>query len=292
MKTFPRIEQLPPYVFHTTNIEKAQARARGVDVIDFGMGNPDQPTPSPIVETLLEASKQPEAHRYSATNGILRLRRAICDWYQRRYDVQLCPETEATVTIGSKEGLAHLALAISGPGDMVMVPDPCYPIHSYGFIIAGAKVLALPMQNEYHLLELIEKALIETTPKPSILVLNFPANPSTQCVELDFFEHIVKLAKQHHVWVIHDLAYADIVFDGYQAPSILQVSGAKDVACETFSLSKSYNMPGWRVGFLCGNPTLVGALKHIKSYLDYGTFTPIQVAASAALEGDEACLKK
>ncbi len=290
MEEFPRIKRLPPYVFNTVNKVKAKARADGEDIIDFGMGNPDKPTPDHIVDKLIETVKRPDTHRYSSSVGIPRLRKAICDWYQRRYQVSLCPDDEAIVTIGSKEGLAHLALAISGPGDTVLVPDPSYPIHIYGFVMTGANIHHLPLEDEQVFLESMEKAIVDSWPKPKAVVINFPSNPTTHCVELDFFEKVVAIAKAHNIWVIHDLAYADIVFDGYVAPSILQVKGARDIACETFSLSKSYNMPGWRVGFVVGNKTLVGALRHLKSYLDYGIFTPIQVAAISALEGDDACV--
>lgn len=292
MKEFPRIERLPPYVFNTVNQVKAAARARGEDIIDFGMGNPDKATPKPIVDKLIETVQREDTHRYAASNGIPRLRKAISDWYRRRFAVEICPEKEAIVTIGSKEGLAHLALAISGPGDTVLVPDPSYPIHIYGFVMTGANILHLPMHDEYVFLEAFKNAIAEAWPKPKALILNFPANPTTHCVELDFFEKVVQIAKEHNIWLIHDLAYADIAFDGYQPPSILQVKGAKDIGCETFSLSKSYNMPGWRVGFVCGNQKLVGALKHIKHYLDYGSFIPIQVAAISALEGSQSCVKE
>ncbi len=290
MSEFPRIDCLPAYVFSTVNKFKTEARARGEDIIDFGMGNPDKATPTHILNKLIEAAKRDDTHRYGSSNGIPHLRKAISDWYQKRYSVEICPENEAIVTIGSKEGLAHLALAISGPGDTVLVPDPSYPIHIYGFVMTGANIVHLPMHDEYIFLEAFQKIIAESKVKPKALVMNFPANPTTHCVELDFFEKVIAIAKKHHIWVIHDLAYADITFDGYQAPSILQVEGAKDIACETFSLSKSYNMPGWRVGFVCGNPKLVGALKHLKNYLDYGTFIPIQVAAIAALEGDQSCV--
>lgn len=291
MSQFPRIKRLPPYVFNTLNQLKMEARARGEDIIDFGMGNPDQPTPPHIVNKLIEAVQRPDTHRYSMSKGIPRLRRAMAAWYVRNYDVHLNSETEILATIGSKEGLAHLALAISGPGDTILVPDPAYPIHTYGFIIAGANVKQIPLIDEAQFLASVEDAINRTWPKPKALVINFPANPSTHCVEYSFFVDVVELAKRHSMWVIHDLAYADIVFDGYKAPSILQVPGAKDIAIETYSLSKSYNMPGWRVGFACGNPELVGALTRIKSYLDYGTFTPIQVAAIAALEGSTECVE-
>lgn len=292
MSQFPRIKRLPPYVFNTINQLKAEARARGEDIIDFGMGNPDQPTPPHIVDKLLEAAQRPDTHRYSMSKGIPRLRRAMAAWYKKHYAVELDSETQILATIGSKEGLAHLALAITGPGDTVLVPDPAYPIHTYGFIIAGANVKQIPLSNETQFLQAIEEAIACTWPKPKVLVLNFPANPSTHCVDLSFFEAVVELAARNHLWVIHDLAYANIVFDGYKAPSILQVPGAIDLAIETYSLSKSYNMPGWRVGFACGNTELVSALTRIKSYLDYGTFTPIQVAAIAALEGPDDCVEE
>jgi alanine-synthesizing transaminase len=290
MNQFPRIKRLPPYVFNTLSQLKTEARARGEDIIDFGMGNPDQPTPPHIVNKLIETVQRPDTHRYSMSKGIPRLRRAMASWYQRNYDVHLNSETQILATIGSKEGLAHLALAISGPGDTILVPDPAYPIHTYGFIIAGANVKQIPLIDEVQFLDAVEEAINQTWPKPKALVINFPANPSTHCVDYDFFEKIVDLAKKHGIWIIHDIAYADIVFDGYKAPSILQVPGATDIAIETYSLSKSYNMPGWRVGFACGNVELVAALTRIKSYLDYGTFTPIQVAAIAALEGSDDCV--
>lgn len=292
IEDFPRIKRLPPYVFNIVNELKAEARARGEDIIDFGMGNPDQPTPKHIVDKLVEVAQRPDTHRYSLSRGIPRLRRAICNWYKDRYDVDLDPETEAIVTIGSKEGLAHLAMATVGPGDAVLVPNPSYPIHPYGFVIAGADIRHVPMVPNSDFFEELEKAIKDTWPKPKMLVLNFPGNPTTQCVELEFFEKVVKIAKEHEIWVVHDIAYADIVFDGYKAPSILEVEGAKEVAVEFYSLSKSYNMPGWRVGFMVGNPILVAALARMKSYLDYGMFTPIQVAAIAALEGPQECVKE
>ena len=287
---FQRIERLPPYVFNIIGDLKQRARARGEDVIDFGMGNPDQPTPAHIVDKMKEAADRGDTHRYSQSKGIPRLRKAVCDWYERRYDVVLNPETEAIVTLGSKEGLAHLAMACTGPGDAILVPNPSYPIHPYGFVIAGADIRHVPMTSEIGFFAELELAIKNSFPKPKMLVLNFPANPTTQCVELDFYEEIVAIAKEQGIWVVQDLAYADLCFDGYQAPSILQVEGAKDVAVEFFTLSKSYNMPGWRVGFCCGNSSLVGALARIKSYLDYGMFTPVQVAAIAALEGDQSCV--
>ncbi len=287
---FPRIKRLPPYVFNIVNELKARARARGEDIVDFGMGNPDRPTPRHIVAKLVEVAQREDVHRYSVSRGIPRLRRAICHWYRRRYQVELDPETEAIVTIGSKEGLAHLALATMGPGDVALVPNPSYPIHPYGFVIAGADIRHVPLVPGVDFFAELEKAIRGSWPKPKMLVLNFPGNPTTQCVELDFFERVVAVAREHGIWVVHDLAYADIVFDGYVAPSILQVPGAKEVAVESFTLSKSYNMPGWRVGFMCGSPVLVDALARIKSYLDYGMFTPIQVAAITALEGPQDCV--
>ena len=290
---FPRIKRLPPYVFNIVNELKAKARARGEDIIDFGMGNPDMPTPKHIVDKLVEAAQRDNTHRYSVSKGIPRLRRAICNWYKQRFDVDLDPESEAIVTIGSKEGLAHLAMATLSHGDAVLVPNPAYPIHPYGCVIAGADIRHVPMtgNNDEFFAEL-EKAIKDTWPKPKMLILNFPGNPTTQCVELDFFEKVVAIAKEHGIWVVHDIAYAEIAFDGYVAPSILQVPGAKDVAVEFYSMSKTYNMPGWRVGFMVGNQSLVAALARMKSYLDYGTFTPIQVAAITALESSQQCVKE
>jgi alanine-synthesizing transaminase len=284
---FPRIKRLPPYVFNIVNELKAEARKRGEDIIDFGMGNPDQPTPQPIIDKLCEAAQRQDTHRYSLSKGIPRLRKAICSWYKRRYDVNLNPDSEAIVTIGSKEGLAHLALATVEPGDAVLVPNPAYPIHPYGFVIAGADIRHVPLTTDVDFFEELERAIRNAWPKPKMLVLNFPSNPTGDCVDLEFFEKVVAVAREHGIWVIHDLAYADIVFDGYKAPSILQVEGAMDVAVEFFSLSKSFNMPGWRVGFMVGNRELVGALARMKSYLDYGMFTPIQVAAILALESPD-----
>lgn len=287
---FARINRLPPYVFNIVNELKMDARRRGEDIIDFGMGNPDQPTPKHIVDKLVEASQRDNTHGYSISRGIPRLRRAISNWYKNRYDVDLDPETEAIVTLGSKEGLAHLAMAIVDRGDAVLVPNPAYPIHPYGFVLAGADVRHVPIGPGIDFFEELQKAIRDCLPKPKALLINFPSNPTTQCVDLEFFSKIIEIAKEHQIWVIQDLAYADIVFDGYSAPSILQVPGAKDIAVEFFSMSKSYNMPGWRVGFMVGNPTLVGALSRIKSYLDYGTFTPIQIAAIHALEQSQQCV--
>src|SRR5581483_5863431 len=285
---FPRIARLPPYVFNIVGDLKKAARARGEDIIDFGMGNPDQPTPKHIVDKLVEVAQREgttHAHRYSVSKGIPRLRRAMANWYKQRYAVTLDMDTEVIASIGSKEGLAHLAFATLAPGDTVLVPSPAYPIHPYGVVLAGADVRQVRMTPGVDFFDELQKAIKETTPRPKMLILNFPCNPTTECVELDFFEKAVALCKENEMWLVHDLAYADIVFDGYKAPSIMQVKGAKDVAVEFFTLSKSYNMPGWRVGFMVGNPTLVAALARIKSYLDYGMFTPIQVAAIAALEG-------
>jgi alanine-synthesizing transaminase len=289
---FQRIERLPPYVFNIIGELKQSARAAGEDIIDFGMGNPDQPTPEHIVDKLVETARRGDTHRYSQSKGIPRLRKAICDWYLRRYDVELDPETEAIVTLGSKEGLAHLALATTGPGDAILVPNPSYPIHPYGFVIAGADIRHVPMADEPHFFDELENAIRNSWPRPKMLVLNFPSNPTTHCVDLSFFEKVVAIAREHKIWVVQDLAYADICFDGYRAPSILEVEGAKEVAVEFYSLSKSYNMPGWRVGFCCGNKELVGALARMKSYLDYGMFTPVQVAAISALEGDQGCVEE
>ncbi|MDD2865599.1 MAG: alanine transaminase [Methylococcales bacterium] len=292
MNEFPRIGRLPPYVFNIVNDLKAKARAAGEDIIDFGMGNPDQPTPQHIVDKLIEAVQRPDTHRYSVSRGVPRLRKAICNWYKTRFDVDLDFDYEAIVTIGSKEGLAHLALATLGPGDVVLVPNPAYPIHPYGVVIAGADVRHVPLVEGGDFFEELTNAINNCYPKPKMLILNFPGNPTSECVDLEFFEKIIAIAKEHKIWVVHDLAYADIAFDGYVAPSILQVEGAKDIAVEFFTLSKSYNMPGWRVGFMCGNKELVNALSRIKSYLDYGTFAPIQIAAIAALEGPQECVKE
>ena len=290
MNDFPRIKRLPPYIFSITDSLKREARARGEDIVDFGMGNPDQPTPQHIVDKLIETVQRGGTHRYSQSKGIPRLRHAICRWYKRRYDVDLDPDTEAIVTLGSKEGIAHLAMAILGPGDGVLVPNPSYPVHPYGFVIADAEVRHVPLTTGVDFFTELERAIEHSWPKPKVLVINFPGNPTTECVELEFFEKVIAVAREQQIWVVQDLAYADLVYDGYEAPSILQVPGARDIAVEFFTMSKSYNMPGWRVGFCVGNKTLVGALGRIKSYLDYGMFTPIQVAAIAALEGDQGCV--
>ncbi len=292
MDAFPRIKRLPPYVFNITGELKAAARRRGEDIIDFGMGNPDQPTPRHIVDKLIESAQRGDTHRYSVSKGIPRLRRAISHWYQSRYGVEINPDTEAIVTIGSKEGIAHLCLATLDKGDIVLVPNPSYPIHIYGPVIAGADIQYIPMRPGLDFFEELEKAIKTSYPKPKMLILNFPSNPTTQCVELPFFEKVIAMCREQGIYVVHDIAYADIVFDGYQAPSIMQVPGAKDIAVEFFTLSKSYNMPGWRVGFMVGNKDLVAALARIKSYHDYGTFTPIQVASILALEGPQDCVRE
>jgi len=287
MMNFPRIERLPPYVFNITAELKMAARRRGEDIIDMSMGNPDGPTPQHIVDKLVEAVRRPDTHGYSVSKGIPRLRRAIADWYQRRYQVDIDPESQAIVTIGSKEGLAHLMLATLDRGDTVLVPNPSYPIHIYGAVIAGANIRSVPITPGLDFFQELERAAKETIPRPKMMILGFPSNPTAQCVDLAFFERVVALAKEYGIFVVHDLAYADIVFDGYQAPSIMQAAGAHEVAVEFFTMSKSYNMAGWRVGFMVGNADLVGALARIKSYHDYGTFTPIQVASIAALDGPQ-----
>src|SRR5687767_9679447 len=291
MEEFARIKRLPPYVFNITGELKAAARSRGEDVIDLSMGNPDQPTPRHIVDKLIESVHRTGTHRYSMSKGIPRLRRAICTWYRTRFDVELDPDSEAIVTIGSKEGIAHLALATLDRGDIVLVPNPSYPIHIYGPVIAGADIRHVPMHAGIDFFESLERAIKDSYPKPKMLIVNFPSNPTTQCVELAFFERLVAIAREHDIYVIHDLAYADIVFDGYRAPSILEVPGAREIAVEFFTMSKSYNMAGWRVGFMVGNRELVTALARMKSYHDYGTFTPIQVASIVALEGPQDCVE-
>jgi alanine-synthesizing transaminase len=291
MEEFSRIKRLPPYVFNVTGELKLAARRRGEDVIDFSMGNPDQPTPRHIVDKLIETVQRPDTHGYSVSKGIIRLRRAICNWYQARYHVELDPDSEAIVTIGSKEGIAHLALATLDTGDTVLVPNPSYPIHIYGPVISGADIRHVPMSPDVDFFEAVERAFKDSYPKPKMLIVNFPSNPTTQCVDLAFFERLVALAREHHVYIVHDLAYADIVFDGYQAPSIMQVPGAREIAVEFFTMSKSYNMAGWRVGYMVGNRELVTALARMKSYHDYGMFTPIQVASIVALEGPQDCVE-
>ena len=289
---FYRIKRLPPYVFAQVQTLKLEARQQGEDIIDFGMGNPDQPTPPHIVDKLIEASKKARNHRYSASRGITKLRHAITGWYKRNYDVELDPETETIVTIGSKEGIAHLALATIGPGDVVLTPTPTYPIHMYSFIIAGGEVRGIELRPDSDFFDDLLRVYRQTLPRPRILVINFSHNPTTAVVDLEFFKKIVAFAKEHDVIVIHDLAYADIAFDGYKAPSFLQVPEAKDVGVEFYTLSKAYNMPGWRVGFCVGNREVVGALAKIKSYLDYGIFQPIQIASTVALNGPQDCVKE
>jgi len=292
MEEFKRIKRLPPYVFAIVNELKVKARARGEDIIDFGMGNPDLATPPHIVDKLCEAARNPRNHRYSASRGITKLRQAICDWYRRRYAVELDPDTEAIVTIGAKEGLSHLALAVVEPGDVALVPNPTYPIHAYAVIIAGGDVRHVRMMPGEDFFANLLAAFRESWPQPKLLMLSFPHNPTGAVVELDFFRRIVEFAREHHLIVIHDFAYADLVFDGYQAPSLLQVPGAKEVGVEFFTLSKSYNMPGWRVGFAVGNPRIIAALTRIKSYLDYGMFQPIQIASIIAMNGPQECVRE
>jgi alanine-synthesizing transaminase len=290
MEEFKRIKRLPPYVFAIVNDLKVKARARGEDIIDFGMGNPDLPTPAHIVDKLCEAARNPRNHRYSASRGITKLRHAICDWYRRRHGVLLDPDAEAIATIGAKEGLSHLALAVVEPGDVALVPNPTYPIHAYSVIIAGGDVRHVRLTPGEDFFENLMAAFRESWPQPKLLILSFPHNPTTAAVELEFFQKVVAFAQDHDLIVIHDFAYADLTFDGYRAPSFLQVPGAKEVGVEFFTLSKSYNMPGWRVGFAVGNPRIIAALTRIKSYLDYGMFQPIQIASIIALNGPQECV--
>ena len=292
MHEFGRIKRLPPYVFSIVNELKAKARAQGEDIIDFGMGNPDQPTPQHIVDKLCEAARNPKNHRYSVSRGITKLRGAIADWYRRRYGVEIDPETEAIVTIGAKEGISHLALAIVERGDVALVPSPTYPIHAYSIIIAAGDVRNVPLGPGIDFFEKLQEAYKSCWPPPKLLILSFPHNPTTQVVDLQFFHRVVEFAKAHRLIIIHDLAYADLTFDGYQAPSFLQVPGARDVGVEFFSLSKSYNMPGWRVGFAVGNRQIIAALAQIKSYLDYGHFQPVQIASIIALNGPQDCVRE
>ncbi len=292
MEDFHRIKRLPPYVFAIVDDLKMKARRRGDDIIDLGMGNPDLPTPAHIVEKLIEAVKNPRNHRYSASRGIYKLRAAIAAWYGKNYGVDVDPDSEAIVTIGAKEGIAHLALATLGPGDVVFVPTPAYPIHPYSVIIAGGDLRTIPLIKGRDFFEDLQVALRQTWPKPKMLIISFPHNPTTRVAELDFFAKIVAFAQAHDLMVVHDLAYADLVFDGYKAPSFLQVPGAKDVGLEFFTLSKSYSMPGWRVGFAVGNRQMISALGRIKSYLDYGIFQPIQIAAIIALTEDQSCVEE
>jgi len=292
MTQFPKMQRLPPYVFAMVNDLKMQMRHQGEDIVDLGMGNPDLPTPQHIVDKLTEAAQKPENHRYSASRGIPNLRRAICNWYGRRYDVEMDPETEAVVTIGAKEGMSHLAAVTLDPGDVVLTPDPTYPIHTYCAIIAGADVRRVPIDKDRDFFQDLLSATKQSWPQPKMLIISFPHNPTTAVVDLEFFEKIVSFAKEHGLYVVHDFAYADLAFDGYSPPSIFQVPGAKDVAVEFFSLSKSYSMAGWRVGFCCGNQDIVHALTRIKSYLDYGIFQPIQIASIIALNGPQDCVRE
>ena len=284
---FRRIKRLPPYVFNIINDLKLEARRRGDDIVDFGMGNPDQPTPPHIVEKMVEAVQKPHNHRYSASRGIYKLRLAIADWYKRRFQVEVDPDTEAIVTIGAKEGLGHLVWAIVDPGDVVLCPSPTYPIHQYSVILAGGDLRSIPMRSSEEFLSHLEDAIKQTWPRPKVIIVSFPHNPTTEVVEMDFFTRVVRFAQEHEILVIHDFAYADLTFDGYSPPSLLQVPGAKEVGIEFFSLSKSYNMPGWRVGFAVGNSVLINALARIKSYLDYGMFQPVQIASIHALNGPQ-----
>lgn len=290
MNEFARIKRLPPYVFASVNALKLEARRRGEDIIDFGMGNPDQPTPPHIVEKAIEALQNPRNHRYSASRGITKLRLAIADWYRRKFQVEIDPETEAIVTIGSKEGIAHLALATLGPGDAVLCPSPTYPIHTYSVIIAGGEVRSVPLREDNDFFEDLTAAYRSALPRPKMLIANFPHNPTTRIVDLGFFKKLVAFATEHQLMVVHDLAYADLVYDGYKAPSFLQVPGAKAIGVEFFTLSKSYNMPGWRIGFCVGSREIIKALTQIKSYLDYGIFQPLQIASIIALNGPQDCV--
>jgi alanine-synthesizing transaminase len=291
MYEFKRIKRLPPYVFAIVNQLKLEARRKGEDIIDLGMGNPDLPTPKHIVDKLIEAAQNPRNHRYSASKGITQLRLAICEWYKRRFDVDLDHETEAVITIGSKEGLSHLMYAMVEPGDLALTPAPAYPIHPYSIIIAGGDVRSIPVGEGIDFFKHMEEAFKTAWPRPKFLIINFPHNPTTSCIELDFFHKIVDFAKENDIIVIHDFAYADLVFDNYKAPSFLQVPGAKDIGVELFSLTKSYSMAGWRVGFCVGNREIVSALANIKSYLDYGMFQPIQIASIIALRGSPDCVE-
>jgi len=292
MQQFARVHRLPPYVFAQVNELKMKMRRQGADIIDLGMGNPDLPTPPHIVEKLMEAAQKSTNHRYSASKGINGLRLAIANWYLRRFGVELDHDQECVVTMGAKEGLAHLALVMLSPGDVVLAPDPAYPIHPYAAIIAGADVRRIPVGKGRDFLEDLEIAVKQTWPKPKLLVINYPHNPTTELADIPFFERIVDFAKEHSMYVINDFAYADFTYDGYVAPSFLQARGAKDVGVEFFSLTKSYSMAGWRVGFCCGNRDMVQALTRIKSYLDYGIFQPIQIAACTALNGPQECVRE
>jgi alanine-synthesizing transaminase len=289
---FQRIKRLPPYVFSIIDGMKMAARHRGEDIVDFGMGNPDAATPPHVVAKLVEAASKPQNHRYSVSRGIYKLRMAICDWYKRRYAVDLDPDAEAIVTIGAKEGISHLAWATIDPGDVVLCPSPTYPIHQYAVVLAGGDLRCVPLTTSEEFFGHLEEAIRQSWPKPKMLIISFPHNPTTQVVECEFFERVVQTAKEHNFIVVHDLAYADLTFDGYEAPSFLQARDAKGVGVEFFSLSKSYNMPGWRVGFCVGNREVIHALARIKSYLDYGIFQPIQIAAIQALNGPQDCVEE
>tara|TARA_B110000091_G_C13739455_1_gene442664 strand:+ start:33 stop:1205 length:1173 start_codon:yes stop_codon:yes gene_type:complete len=289
---FYRINRLPPYIFNIVNELKVKARKNGDDVVDFGMGNPDQKTPEHIIHKMQECANEDSVHRYSTSKGIPRLRQAISNWYEEKYNVSIDPEDEAIVTIGSKEGLAHLSLATLNHGDSVIVPSPSYPIHPYGAVIAGAEIIYIKVESDDDdFFRSLDEAINNSWPTPKMIIANFPSNPTTKCVDLNFLKELVRIAKKYNIYLVHDIAYAEIVFDGYKAPSILQVEGAKDIAVEFYTLSKSYNMPGWRIGFMCGNKKLVNALSRIKSYMDYGTYTPLQVGAIAALEGPQDCVE-
>ena len=289
---FYRINRLPPYIFNIVNELKVLARKNGDDIIDFGMGNADQKTPEHIIKKMQECSDKESVNRYSSSKGIPRLRKAISNWYEEKFNVSIDPEEEAIVTIGSKEGLAHLALATLNHGDSVIVPSPAYPIHPYGAVIAGAEIIYIKVEDDNDIFfSSLDTAINNSWPTPKMIIANFPSNPTTKCVDINFLKELVRIAKKYNIYLVHDIAYADIVFDGYKAPSILQVDGAKDIAVEFYTLSKSYNMPGWRIGFMCGNNKLVNALSRIKSYMDYGTYTPLQVGAIAALEGSQDCVE-
>ena len=289
---FYKINRLPPYIFNIVNELKVLARKNGDDIIDFGMGNPDQKTPEHIIRKMQECADKDNVHRYSTSKGIPRLRKAISNWYEEKFNVDIDPDEEAIVTIGSKEGLAHLALATLNQGDSVIVPSPAYPIHPYGAIIAGAEVIYIKAEDDSDsFFKSLDDSINNSWPTPKMIIANFPSNPTTRCVDIDFLKELVRIAKKYNIFLVHDIAYADLVYDGYKAPSLLEVKGAKDIAVEFFTLSKSYNMPGWRIGFMCGNKKLVNALSRIKSYMDYGTYTPLQVGAIAALEGPQDCVE-
>ena len=289
---FYKINRLPPYIFNIVNELKVLARKNGDDIIDFGMGNPDQKTPDHIISKMQECADKDNVHRYSSSKGIPRLRKAISNWYKEKFNVNIDPDKEAIVTIGSKEGLAHLALATLNQGDSVIVPSPAYPIHPYGAVIAGAEVIYIKVENDNDsFFKSLDDSINNSWPTPKMIIANFPSNPTTRCVDIDFLKELVRISKKYNIFLVHDIAYADLVYDGYKAPSVLEVKGAKDIAVEFFTLSKSYNMPGWRIGFMCGNKKLVNALSRIKSYMDYGTYTPLQVGAIAALEGPQDCVE-